>query len=93
MLLQLEGPRRPIVLLELPHVSMRLYHQGIDIDDVAHVVAEILANHGWPASCIVSHSFGTFVASRICQLHPACVHALVRSSIPAVCGQILSYHL
>ncbi len=67
------------MLLDLPHVSMRLWPRAMDIDDAAHAVAGILAIHQWPTSCIVAHSFGTFVASRLCQLHPACVQATVRT--------------
>ena len=32
--------------------------------------AALLARHGYRRACIVGHSYGTFVASRICQLHP-----------------------
>ncbi|KAK9862700.1 hypothetical protein WJX84_006358 [Apatococcus fuscideae] len=77
MLTKQENLRRPVVLLDLPHVSMRLWPRAMDIDDAAHAVAGILAIHQWPTSCIVAHSFGTFVASRLCQLHPACVQATV----------------
>lgn len=69
------------MLLDLPHVSMRLWPRAMDIDDAAHAVAGILAIHQWPTSCIVAHSFGTFVASRLCQLHPACVQATVRTPL------------
>ena len=82
MLSRQENLRRPVVLMDLPHVSMRVYPQGLDIDDVAHALAGILANHNWPKACVVAHSYGTFVASRLCQLHPACVHATVLPQLP-----------
>ena len=78
MLAKQENQRRPVILLDLPHVSMRVYPKGLDIDDVADALAAILASHNWAKACVVAHSYGTFVASRLCQLHPSCVHATVR---------------
>lgn len=33
-------------------------------------VAAMLRRHGYRRCCVVGHSYGTFVASRLCQLHP-----------------------
>lgn len=36
----------------------------------AAAVAAVLERRGYRHACIVGHSYGTFVASRLCQLHP-----------------------
>ena len=79
-LMRQENLHGPVVLLDMPHVAMRLHPRSLDMDDVAHALAEILAKHRWPTSCVIAHSFGTFIASRLCQLHPSQVNALVSLS-------------
>ncbi len=97
MLAKQENQRRPVILMDLPHVSMRVWPQGLDIDDVADALAAILASHAWPKACVVAHSYGTFIASRLCQLHPACVHATVgpspRDPFPCVPFPFICSHL
>ena len=79
---------RPMVLLEMPHVSMRLSPRSMDMNDVADILAGVLKLHGWKTSCIVAHSFGTFIASRFCQMHLDLVKSVVG---PAT--RTASYHL
>lgn len=56
--------------MQVPHVALRLCWEARDVDDVAHAVAAMLARHGYRRACVVGHSYGSFVASRLCQLHP-----------------------
>ena len=70
-------PDRPMILLEVPHVSLRLQLRAMSVDDVAHAAAQILWRHSYQEACFVAHSYGTFCASRICQLHRSLVHSMV----------------
>ena len=76
-------PSTPMILLEVPHVSLRLQLRAMSVDDVAHAAAQILWRHSYQEACFVAHSYGTFVASRICQLHRSLVHSMV--SAPRSC--------
>lgn len=67
----------PMIVLEFRHVSMRLCYRAGEVDHAAHAVAAIVQQQGFKEACIVGHSFGTFVASRLCQLHPSLVQSLV----------------
>lgn len=67
----------PMIVLEFRHVSMRLCLRAREVDHAAHAVAAIVQQQGFKEACIVGHSFGTFVASRLCQLHPSLVQSLV----------------
>ena len=70
-------PDRPMILLEVPHVSLRLQLRAMSVDDVAHAAAQILWRHSYQEACFIAHSYGTFCASRICQLHRSLVHSMV----------------
>lgn len=67
----------PMIVLEFRHVSMRLCFRASEVDHAAHAVAAIVQQQGFKEACVVAHSFGTFVASRLCQLHPSLVQSLV----------------
>lgn len=71
----------PMVVLEFRHVSMRLCLRAGQVDHAAHAVAAIVQKLGFKEACVVGHSFGTFVASRLCQLHPGLVQSLVGSCV------------
>ena len=72
-------PNTPMILLEVPHVSLRLQLRAMSVDDVAHAAAQILWRHSYQEACFMAHSYGTFCASRICQLHRSMVHSMVSS--------------
>jgi hypothetical protein len=74
-------PGTPMLLLEVPHVSLRLQLRAQAVDDVAHAAAQILWRHAFGDACFVAHSYGTFCVSRICQLHRSLVHSMVRCLI------------
>lgn len=67
----------PMIVLEFRHISMRLCLRATEVDHAAHAVADIVKQQGFTEACVVGHSFGTFVASRLCQMHPAMVQSLV----------------
>jgi len=73
-------PNTPMILLEVPHVSLRLQLRAMSVDDVAHAAAQILWRHSYQEACFMAHSYGTFCASRICQLHRSMVHSMVCST-------------
>ena len=73
----------PMIVLEFRHVSMRLCLRAAEVDQAAHAVAAIVQHQGFKEACIVGHSFGTFVASRLCQLHPSLVQSLVSTFVAA----------
>ena len=70
------GRDRPLVLLEVPHVSLRFRSRRAQpVDDVAAAAVAVLARHGHDDAAFVAHSYGTFCVSRICQLHRRAVAA------------------
>lgn len=79
-------PSTPMILLEVPHVSLRLQLRAMSVDDVAHAAAQILWRHSYQEACFVAHSYGTFCASRICQLHRSLVHSMVS---PVICACVV----
>lgn len=70
-----------MILLEAPHVGLRLQMRSRSVDDVAHAAAQILWRHTYEGACFVAHSYGTFCVSRICQLHRSLVHSVVSQSM------------
>ena len=68
---------RPIVLLEGRHVSVCLSRQAMCSDDMAMAVRDILHNHGWAQAAFIGHSYGTFVLSRIAQIHKPIIQSMV----------------
>ena len=67
----------PMVLFEFRNVSLRLCLRGSPVDNAAHAVAAVLQKHNFSEACFVSHSFGTFVSSRVCQMYKSMVQSLV----------------
>lgn len=70
---------RPILLLEGRHVSVCLSRLCLCSDDMAAAVTDILQQHGWAQAAYIGHSYGTFVLSRIAQLHKSTIQSMVRS--------------
>lgn len=56
--------------LQLKHVSMRWVLWVPTVDEVADVLVGILRREGVDQCCMVAHSYGTAVASRLLQQHP-----------------------
>ncbi len=80
-----QASSHPIILMEFNFISLRFCWRAGEVDDAAHAVAQFVRQHGWSQACIVGHSYGTFVASRICQMHPNMIQSLV--SLPAFLPQ------
>ncbi|DBA90114.1 TPA: hypothetical protein ACH3X1_003430 [Trebouxia sp. C0004] len=72
-----QASAHPIILMEFGFISLRLCWRAGEVDDAAHAVAHFVRQHGWSQACIVGHSYGTFVASLICQMHPDMVQSLM----------------
>ncbi len=70
-------PTRPIILLESRHVSVCLHWHALSTDEMALAAKEILHKHGWQQAAFIGHSYGTFVMSRIAQLHQSIVQSMV----------------
>ena len=70
-------PTRPIILLESRHVSVCLHWRAHSTDAMALAAKEILHKHGWQQAAFIGHSYGTFVMSRIAQLHQPIVQSMV----------------
>jgi pimeloyl-ACP methyl ester carboxylesterase len=62
----LAATERPLIVLESPHVSLRACGGDVPTtDQVAGFVAAILAHEGLAQACVVGHSYGALVASRL----------------------------
>ena len=62
--------RHTIILVEYDHISLRLHSSKLLFDSTAHTLKEIVIRAGFSKVCIVGYTFGTFVALRLCKLHP-----------------------
>jgi pimeloyl-ACP methyl ester carboxylesterase len=62
---------RPLLALEFKHVSMRWVLWVPTVDEVAEVLVAIMRREGVARCCLVGHSYGTAVASRLLQQHPS----------------------
>lgn len=73
LLLRVSHPAagRPLLALEFKHVSMRWVLWVPTVDEVAEVLVAIMRREGLERCCLVGHSYGTAVASRLLQQHPA----------------------
>lgn len=70
-------PDRCIIVIEFVHVSMRLAAQTTTMDNIATSIAVgVLHKHDFKTTCVVAHSFGSFIASRLTQTYPQVVHSL-----------------
>lgn len=65
----------PVIVVEYRHVAMRLCMKIPSCDEVASSVIAILDQIGVGRACFVSHSYGTFVLSRIVKAHGDRVHS------------------
>lgn len=68
-------PNTPFLMVEVPHVALRLCWEAQGVDDVARAVIAMLRRHGYRRACLVGHSYGTFVVSRLLALAPELVHS------------------
>lgn len=69
---------RDIVMLECRHVSLNLCSHAVSPDLVVEAIAEVLRRNKWQKAAFVGHSYGTFVLSRMVQLHRGSVECMVR---------------
>jgi pimeloyl-ACP methyl ester carboxylesterase len=65
-----------VLALELPHVSQRWVLWVPTVDEVAEVVVSILDRNALSSCCLVGHSYGTAVASRLLQQAPRRIQQL-----------------
>jgi pimeloyl-ACP methyl ester carboxylesterase len=61
---------RPVLAVELPHISQRWVLWVPTVDEVTEVVVSILNRNAITSCCLVGHSYGTAVASRLLQQAP-----------------------
>ena len=82
----------PIILLELPHVSMKLYVDIIpSMKDIADATETILNTHQFLQAHFVVHSLGSFVFGAINYLHPSIVASVIL--IDPVCFKLWEPHV
>ncbi|KAG2483256.1 hypothetical protein HYH03_017854 [Edaphochlamys debaryana] len=81
----------PLVAVEYKHVSMRLCSIIPTADQVAHSAVALLDRLGVGQAAVVAHSYGTFVASRLAQLHPGRLQSL--ALLDPVCFGMFMPHL
>ncbi|EFJ53114.1 hypothetical protein VOLCADRAFT_115694 [Volvox carteri f. nagariensis] len=75
-LLRLSSLERPVVAVEVRHLSMRVCVNVPEEDEVVACIAGALARHSVKQVHVVAHSYGTFMASRLVQLHRPMVASL-----------------
>ncbi|KXZ52317.1 hypothetical protein GPECTOR_10g949 [Gonium pectorale] len=75
-LLRLSSLGRPVVAVEVRHLSMRACWEVPEEDEVVARVFGALQRHGVQQVHVAAHSYGTFMASRLVQLHKPTVASL-----------------
>ncbi|KAG2487353.1 hypothetical protein HYH03_014066 [Edaphochlamys debaryana] len=66
----------PLLAVEYKHVAMRLCSVVPSADDISNAVVRLMGEQGVDQACLVAHSYGTFVASRLAQVHPKRLQSL-----------------
>ena len=79
---------RDVVMLECRHVSLSLCSQAVSPDVVCEAIVEVMQRNKWTRAAFVGHSYGTFVLSRMAQLH----RPLVESMVPSLPWQCMCVH-
>jgi len=66
---------RPCIVVEMRHVSMRfsLDHRSVSLETLANDIADQMQATGYQRGFFLSHSYGTFVVSKLLQLRPEAV--------------------
>ena len=82
---------RDVVMLECRHVSLSLCSQAVSPDVVCEAIAEVLRRNGWAKAAFIGHSYGTFVLSRMVQLHRPAVESMVRLLVTPCAGHTYAY--
>jgi hypothetical protein len=62
-----------IIAIEILPISFRITHPAMSKSDMCAEIAKILAHHGWDKVVLVSHSFGTVVATHLLKM-PSTAH-------------------
>eukprot|EP00878_Enallax_costatus_P008311 GHUV01008689.1.p1 GENE.GHUV01008689.1~~GHUV01008689.1.p1 ORF type:complete len:717 (+),score=294.35 GHUV01008689.1:916-3066(+) len=70
LLFNMAATGRPVLALQMKHISMRWVLWVPTVDEVAEVLVGILRREHVDHCCLVAHSYGTAVASRLLQQHP-----------------------
>ncbi|GAX85237.1 hypothetical protein CEUSTIGMA_g12657.t1 [Chlamydomonas eustigma] len=94
LLLLLAATGHPVLVLEHPHISMRFTPWAPDVPSADHVVERLLHLIDlWklPAACIVAHSYGSLIASRLISVRPTAVQSV--ALIDPVCIGMFMPHL
>ena len=80
---------RDMVMLECRHVSLSMCHRAVSPDVVCEAIAEVLRRNRWSQAAFIGHSYGTFVLSRMVQLHRDVVESMVSITLPSVLSVML----
>jgi pimeloyl-ACP methyl ester carboxylesterase len=86
---QLSHLDRPIFLVELPYVAMRMVDNVPSAAETVKEVSEMLQRYGYDNAIFVSHSLGTGIASWVMNMAPEIVGGMVM--IDPICF-LLHYH-
>lgn len=66
-------PNRPLLVIDVPCVSLRLGFEASGFEEVADVIAAAAHARGWSKISVFSHSYGTFVTSVLLKRHTSLV--------------------
>lgn len=71
-----QSPNRPMLLIDVPCVSLKMGITARGFDEVADAVACAARAQGWNQVSVLSHSYGTFVTSVLTKRHPSLVRGV-----------------
>ena len=76
----LDSPRlknREIIILELPHISIRIFESHYQPTEVSDITKIILNTHGYRQAVFVGHSFGTFCLTWCIKYQPEIIKSIL----------------
>jgi hypothetical protein len=86
-ILKMSKLKRTIILIELPHVSMKINFDGIPtMNELTNNIDNILKIHSYNKAFFVAHSLGTFVYAAINRIKPDIIDGVLL--IDPVCFQL-----
>eukprot|EP00898_Chlorokybus_atmophyticus_P003469 jgi/Chlat1/4122/Chrsp269S03961 len=66
-------PQQPSVIVELPHIAMRITWAQASVEDIVDSLEIIRQRHQLHKACYIAHSYGTFVVTRLHKRYPGSV--------------------
>lgn len=72
----LQGCKRPLIIVEMPHVALRICREAPELTEIAQEIVSIVQEFGDKCT-LIGHSYGTFVIAKMLHQYPKVVRNVV----------------